>query len=271
MIILAVVGDQHTNSTVGLCPPYVELDDGGSYHHSPLQSFLWEKWLEYIERVKAHKSLRKAKVCTVLNGDIFDGDHHNTFQIITRNDATMQKIAYSALAPLLEVSDRVYVVRGTGAHSGGSGRREEEFAEDVEAYRSGDSGPYSRNKLLLNLEGVVVDIAHHTSMGRLPWTAPNAANKLASKVLFKCANEGMTIPDLIFRSHNHRFSESGRHFRCEAICLPGWQGVTEYVNRFDDTAIADIGGAIVLCDRGDYDLEIFRTQPAPSLPEEVIL
>ena len=28
-VVLAVVSDLHTNSTIGLCPPYVELDDGG--------------------------------------------------------------------------------------------------------------------------------------------------------------------------------------------------------------------------------------------------
>jgi len=41
-VIVAVVADTHPNSTVGLCPPEVELDDGGTYHASKAQRWLWE-------------------------------------------------------------------------------------------------------------------------------------------------------------------------------------------------------------------------------------
>jgi hypothetical protein len=268
MKILAVVGDTHTNSTLGLCPPYVELDDGGQYLASEFQLALWNAWEDYVGCVSELSLEQNAPVFTVFNGDITDGDHHNTSQIITRNTATMQRIAVKALSPLIDVSDRVYVIRGTASHTGGAGAKEEEFARDISAVHSSE-GVSSWYSLLINVNGVIVDIAHHTTMGRLPWTSKNAANKLAATSLFNYANRGMRLPDLVFRSHNHRYADSYDSFRVRAVCLPGWQGKTEYISQLDATAIPDIGGAIVLCrENGAYEVIIKRypfATPAPRM------
>jgi hypothetical protein len=260
--LLAVVGDVHTNSTLGLCPPYVELDDGGQYHASNFQLQLWERWLDYVGTVSELSLAHDAPVFTVFNGDITDGDHHNTSQIVTRNKATMQKIAYKALSPLIDVSDKVYVVRGTPSHTGGAGAKEEEFAKDISAIRSAED-VYSWQNLLLNVNGTIVDIAHHASMGRLPWTSKNAANKIAAVSLFEYANRGMRLPHLVLRSHNHRHADSNDSYRVRAICLPGWQGKTEFINRLDATAIPDIGGLIVLCEEGGRHEIVMKQYPFP--------
>lgn len=269
--ILASVGDTHTNSTLGLCPPYVELEDGGGYIPSAFQLQMWDMWLDYVGTVSELSLLYDAPVYTALNGDICDGNHHDSFQLITRNPSTMQKIARRALLPLVDISDAVYVIRGTEAHSGGSGSLEEEFARDIGAIRSA-KGVFTWPKLLLNVGGTIIDIAHHTSMGRLPWTSKNAANKLASLVLFEYANRGQKVPHLALRSHNHRYADSFTHYRVRGICMPAWQGKTEYVNRIDANSVPDIGGLIILCDDekpGEPEVIVKRYDFPHEPPKEV--
>ena len=273
MDILAVVGDTHTNSTLGLCPPNgIELDDGGTYKPSKLQRELWRAWKDYADTVAALKSEHGANVCTIFNGDISDGDHHNTSQIISRSENTMHKIAHRTLGLLYEQSDRVYVVRGTRVHRGATGSIEETFAEDIGAVQNKETGAYSWGHVYLKHAGIVVEAAHHGSMGRLPWTYPNAANKLASITMVNAANARRAIPDLAFRSHNHRYADSFDIYRTRAICLPGFQGKTEYVERIDPTAIPDIGGLIVLIDRKfekGFEVIVKRYPFKPSVPRSM--
>ena len=44
--LVVATADQHVNSTVGLCPPAVTLDDGGTYRASELQLLQWSYWKE---------------------------------------------------------------------------------------------------------------------------------------------------------------------------------------------------------------------------------
>ena len=257
-ILLAVSSDQHTNSTLGLCPPVVQLDDGGTYKLSSPQRKLWREWLAFVDRAQSLKDSLDARLIVLFNGDVTDGDHHDTSQIITRNRSTMIRIAANTLSPLVDLADDVIFVRGTTAHVGKSGDLEEEIAYDLGGWEN--DGVRSHWSWYANVGGVVIDAAHHAGMGRLPWTAKNAANKVASTSLFSYAEQGARIPDLVFRSHNHRWADSYDNFPVRAICLPGWQLKTEYVHRIDTSAIPNIGGVLVKIEGGSYDIDKFRVK-----------
>lgn len=264
MYVVAIVGDTHTNSTLGLCPlSGVELDEGGTYKPNKVQRALWKAWEDFTDTVVSLRDLHGAKLCTIFNGDICDGDHHNTTQIISRSEATMFRIVHKTLSKLYDESDVNFVTRGTRAHRGASGSIEEKFAEDIGAVKDPLGGSFSWGHALLNIEGVLIDIAHHATMGRLPWTMKNAGNSLASRVLFQYANRRERIPHLAFRSHNHRYADSYTHYAVRGICLPAWQGVTEHIESIDPGAVADIGGAIVLCKGGKYEV-IIKQYALPS-------
>ena len=69
-----------------------------------------------MDKVKETAERENGRIITVFNGDLNDGDHHDTPQIISRNEATQLKIAVEATKPLVELSDKVFVVRGTEVH-----------------------------------------------------------------------------------------------------------------------------------------------------------
>lgn len=252
---MPIISDAHTNSVIGLCRPYIELDDGGGYKASPFQLSLWSAWLDFVEKVEKFRQMYSAPVITVANGDTYDGDHHNTSQIITRNPATMHRIAQETLKDIVDMSDQVFVVRGTEAHVGQSGHLEEEFANDVEAVRNPKTDNASWWNLLLNVDGVKLDIAHHGNMGRLAHTEKMAAIKLATQTIMYNADNDVPLPDLVIRSHNHRFADSYDNHIVRGIFTRCWQGKTGYINRLNASAIPDIGSMIVFIENGEYEVE----------------
>jgi hypothetical protein len=249
-----VVGDTHINSTVGLVTPITNLDDGGSYRSSKGQRWLWRNWLNFWEEIES----RKGKVWTVFNGDLVDinGKHQQT-QNVSQNETDVFKMAIDTLMPALDVSERVFVVRGTAAHVGSSASMEEKIAIDIGAEKNGDN--YAWWELLLECEGVTFDIRHHGPLGRLPHTRGNALNRRVVELMLKYA--GQKCPDVAIQSHNHRFSSSSDEYPIKLYALPAWQLITEFVNRIGNIEPADIGGMYFICEKGEYQPVVKRYKP----------
>jgi hypothetical protein len=266
--VLALVSDLHTNSTIALCPPYVELDDGGGYRYSAAQRWLWANWKDYWERVKTARAGKRLYI--IVNGDAADGDHHDTPQIITRNPATQRKIAETVLkvgTDLMQEGDRLFFVRGTESHVGKSGWLEEELGEDLKAERDTDTGAASSWHLLMEVEGVAVDIAHHGKLGGRSWTRPNAVNALAAETIMQYAERGERPPQLVIRSHRHKTADSYDNYPItRAIQTPAWQLMTAFSHKVATGSLADIGGIIVTCERGEYSVQKAFYKPARPKP-----
>lgn len=268
MTVLAVVSDLHVNSTVAVCPARIQLDDGGEYIASKAQRWLQACWADAWERVdQLRGSGRKRQpLVVVVNGDVVDGtDHHNTFQTISRNPATMMQMGIDMLEPVRRKADRFYVVRGTESHVGGSGAWEEAIARDLDAEADELVGTRSWWHLPLEVEGVRFDIAHHTSMGALPWTAGAAAPRLAARILAEYAESGQQPPHVAVRSHVHRYGDSGTASRVRAVITPAWQLATGYVHRISPGALSSIGMVAFGIEASDYQLHrlVYRAEARP--------
>jgi len=248
-----LISDTHTNSTLALAKPGVCLDDGTPYQLNTIQRWLlpvWEQCLDDIETLTKgyHRNV-------LLNGDIVDVDAKDrTWQMITKNPAMAKRHACEVLEPVVDMSDTLFVMRGTEAHTGTDAYLEEEIAENFDAERNPDTGQYSWWHLRAKFSGVTFDVAHHYGMGRLAHTYANSANKLAFNTMWHYIDWGEKPPDLVIRAHNHRFADSGRTYDTRAIFCPAWQYHTPYLYRLG--AANDrphIGALVFLCeDDGSY-------------------
>jgi hypothetical protein len=262
-VIVALTADQHSNSTLGLCPPSVILDDGGEYHPSREQSQLWEWWLDYWGFIGDLKHKHKAQVYAVWDGDLSDGDHHDTPQIISRNKATMLQLCLDVMRPGLGVADKNFVVRGTPVHAGPAAWLEEAIAKEIGAEGETESR-HSWFWLLMEAAGVTFDIAHSGPGTYVEWTHGNAANKIAATLIMQYALD--MLPRVAVRAHHHRAADSSVNFPIRAIVLPGWQLKTEFVNRFAPASLPDFGGAYAVCRGGEYMLDFRRYRAKRCLP-----
>lgn len=280
--VVAIVSDLHTNSTLGLCPPRgIPLDDGGTYLPSGGQLWLWDRWEEYWDRVaevanrtargKDRKpSLGHVPLVVVLNGDLTDGDHHGTAQIATRNMTTQLEAVMNCLFTMRNLQpDRIYVVRGTEAHVGKSGEYEEAIAQRIGAERDPSTGTASRWHLRLNVEDVRFDIAHHGRMGTKRTTRANSISDQAVQEIVAAREDGRVPAHLLIRSHRHLYADSYKNYSVRAIQTPAWQMATSYVHRIDAGALAHVGGLIVECESGEYDVDVTVSKPSPEPFEEV--
>ena len=254
--ILLLVGDLHVNSTVGLCPPVVHLDDGGRYKFSPYQRFIWAHWLTLMDEVAQVRKELGYRVMSVINGELADNNYHATTQLITRNPADQVKMAVRTLQPLLEVTDDVVVLRGTEAHSGPSAAFDEEVAQELNAIQTPDEN-YSWFHWMADLGGWSIDVAHHPGHGHSrPWTRGGDANRLAADIMYRYAEQGMKPPDLVVRGHVHKPVDSYDNHPTRAVVLPSWQLNTSFGHRIGGGWLPIGGGYVIL--HGDRSWELVK-------------
>lgn len=253
-ILVFTIADNHTNRTTGLLYPTTRLDDGQEVRYSRPQRWLWECFTDCCTYAKEVARKNKAEIWLVLDGDIADGDAKNrTYQTITRNPATILEITQKTLQPALDISKRVFVVRGTAAHVGNSAFHEELLANDIGAEVCPATGASTWWQLDLLAGGVLFHFQHHGTLGHDPWTVPNALNKRASKIMLAYGKR--RCPDVALQAHMHQYATSGDNYPVEVIALPSWElnKYGDYPNRLGLVEIADIGSILFLCKNGHYE------------------
>lgn len=256
--VVVTMNDSHINSTVGLCPKLVNLDDGGTYHPSKTQRWLLSCYTDFWARVNV-EAVGYRKILMII-GDLGELDcKRYSAQLITQNKATILSMVRDVLD--LATWDALYIVRGTRAHTGRSAWLEEEIGSDVSAVQS-DNGVFSWWHIRAMVEGVRFDVSHHASMGRTPWVRTNSTVKLASECLWNYKVERDAIaPDVILRAHNHIYSEA-RVKNTSAYFLPSWTTKTEFVYRVgQENTLADVGGMAFYCDGGKVTPKLYSYTP----------
>lgn len=230
--IVVWCSDLHVNDLSSLCPPHFRRDEGSEHVFSPQISKLWDAWLDAWSVVK--KMHRQTIV--IFGGEFGELDAKSrSNHLITHNRAEIKNAVMDTLDIPLKVASAVIVLRGTEAHSDKEGNFDEDIAKDISGVTvigNEETGEMSRWVAREKIGGKVFNLAHHVSMGGLPWTEKNAANKLASIVKNECMDWGEPLPDWVMRGHVHRVSDSGlNYFPMRAVTAPCWSLDNPYIHR----------------------------------------
>jgi len=266
-VVLAHVSDVHAGSTIALCQTKVALDDGGSYEASKAQRWLWQNWVAYWDEVKRACIKRKAPLYIVFNGDLVEGNHHGTTQILSGNPNAQAAVVNAAMAiPLALNPDKLFFVRGTEAHVGASASAEERIADGLRRDKrpvqgDPDTGTASWWHLRLQVYNTLIDVAHHGRTGQREHTRASAAALQAHDILLSHVKKGHRPPDLCLRAHNHKFNDSFDACQVRVASSGAWQLATAHVHKIATDSLADIGGHIVTVDEDGYDLKKVEFTP----------
>jgi hypothetical protein len=250
----------------------VLLDEGDRYLPSKSSLWLWHNWTDFHAHVRAHVDSVGGELWNVFNGDLTEGAHHGTTQVVSGNPES-QAYLCDRVFGVAQANQpaHTFIVRGTEAHVGPAGSTEEAFARGLKAERNPESGKWSWWHLRLAPHGVLLDFQHHPSTrGNLPWTGPQAAQRLAFRIWAEHALRGLPHPQMAIRSHTHVTRDSGDAYPTRAIITPSWQLKTAHAYKVAADSIADVGGLIVtvLPDR-TYSVQtmLYLPQgPAPWTP-----
>jgi hypothetical protein len=261
--IIADLGDLHVNQTVAVCPPVVNLDDGGTYHASRTQRWLHECLQDYTAQFYA----LEGRHIVFLKGDAAELDcKRRSVQIISPNKATIQRITQEILEPIVNPADKLIVMRGTPAHVGKSSWIEETIAADYSNTQWSSKSAASWWHMQATIDGVRFDIAHHAPMPGDQQNYPKAAIDLAKRALWHYrVILQQEPPAIISRSHNHRFADSYDNFETRAIFTGAWTVMPEYGYRAGkELSVSHIGGMIYIIDNGKVEAKKIQYHPRES-------
>jgi len=263
-VVLAVTSDHHCGSTVAICPPEgVRLPDAAKYEPSKAQRWIWDNWVDFHEQVRAEKLRQNADLFYILNGDMYEGDHHGTHQIISKDADVQGYVADRVFGVIRDMGPKkTWVVRGTRSHVGSN---EEHRARWLGAAPDQDTKNYSRYHLRAEIHGVRIDAQHHGKMGQLPRTERSNMVQRAYDILDEHAGRGYDAPNLVFRGHLHRYGDSGRDHRPNVpriIQTPSWKLKDDFSHKVATNSLADIGGVIItIWPDGEHDVRPVLYQP----------
>lgn len=266
--LVTIVSDLHVGSSTGLCPSTgMTLDDGGAYLPSDAQREVFRVWKRFFEAAKAIKARKRF---LVVNGDIIDGAHHGTVALATNNIQSQEDAAVEILKPATETYSRVFVTRGTEAHVQPSGQSDERVAAAIGAEREASTGNHAAWQWWLDVDGVVMNIAHHIGTTASAAYESSAVMREMVAALVEAGQWKQRVPDLFIRSHRHRFIElsiPSATGKITAVVTPGWQLRTPYVERLDRMRMPHIGGINIVIEDGQCKI---HEKIYPFAPTETV-
>ena len=252
--IVAIVGDLHVNSSVALCPAEMKLEDGPVVKPSQSQEWLRQRWLEFWGDVMLAADVYHAPVLAVINGDWGDVNRHSQYQLIEPvNTDVILDWMVEVVEPVRKVAQRVFVTRGTEAHTGGVGWLENRAAKEIGAEPDPSTGQPSWWVLRMAVEGVNLLITHHPGTNSLrPWMRGGAANRAAAMVMDAFYGEDWQ-PDVAVFGHVHHNEDSLDNHPVRTIFNRSWTLKDALSYRVGFGIQQDvIGGLMVVCGGGRY-------------------
>jgi len=256
--VIAISADKHSGSSLGLMKPEpMQLHDGGTYIPSALQKKIWTQYSECLFFIKEER--KRSRLIWIENGDLTEGVHHGTTQITTSRTDEHEQIAVDILEHTFNYlkfnkskGDLAYIMAGTETHSGIGSRAEENIARDIEEWGivPKNKARYTWDRLLLKVNGILFDIAHHGgSVGRRAWTTNNGMHNLVKSLYFQHLEDETKIPRYFIRSHLHKYAYGqykGKRGEIEGFVTPSFQFKTGYAYRVAGSQLSDIGMVIIV-------------------------
>lgn len=233
------LSDLHSGSTTALMPPGFKNFEGNEVRQNPMQEWLWECWGRlnlWIPEIVAGDPY-----ALVLNGDLIEGNHHGTKQIISPSVGDHVNCAFTLLAPVAEKAERVFVVRGTECHVG---ENESALGDMLGAEMNTETGKRVFDRLTLDLNGVRNVFRHHIGTSMRRNLAGSGLSIALAEEQVEAANNGEPVPRVLCCAHRHKF---GVYQDDNGLCVvtPPWQMLTRFGHKVVSPARTKPGGAFL--------------------------
>ncbi len=247
--VAVVVADLHCGSTRGLCCPNFTTEEGQTVGLNAAQTFLWEHWEAAWDLV--YTLVGDDQWALVGNGDMIEGNHHRTTEIVSPVMSDHVAIALECLLPhSTKAAARLFTL-GTECHTSNA---EHHIAATCEAIKDPNTGRAAWERLSVSFNDCLCRFTHHTSTVAREWTSQ--INSHISTMQLAALRSGQPVPKVLGQAHCHVYAES-RKEGAFGFTSPSWQILTRYGNKAVPNAIPMIG--LIVLD--------WRRVPPGDLPE----
>jgi hypothetical protein len=222
---LVDLSDLHCGSTKALLAPGFVTLEGQDVGQNNIQKWLWECWQRKDDFL--NDWLGSDPFALVLNGDILEGIHHGTKEIISPEMADHRRAAIQILEPLVKRAAKTFVVRGTEAHVN---NHETGIGEQLGAVKNPETGLHAFDRLTLDMCGVRCVFRHHIGTSMRRGLAGSQLSLTLAEEQLEAANNSEIIPRVVGCAHRHK---PGHYEDENGICFvsPAWQVLTRFGNK----------------------------------------
>jgi hypothetical protein len=249
--VTVLLSDTHIGSTVGLWPEDFISNEGFPIGQNPLQKWLWKCWKDcegWIEGVVGDDDYD-----VVVNGDVVEGIHHRTTQVMSADVSDQTTAALAILGPMAEKASQIHLIKGTECHT----RNDEiRMGKVLGATKDPQTGQHAWDNLDLEMNGTLMNFAHHISTTTRPYLEASAHSIALGVITHSRARVGKRVPSVICRAHRHRHGiwTDGNQ---ASLITGAWQGLTRHGHKVVPDAVIE-PSCIILdsrnTDKGDLPL-----------------
>lgn len=259
--VAVVLSDLHFGSTVGLWPSDFVSQEGVPIGQNKFQKWLWKCWLD-LHDVQLPKFIGDSPYALFLNGDIIEGLHHRTMQVMTANATDQVTASQSVLGPIALEAKKIFVIKGTEVHTKD---REISLGAALGAEKDTSTGQHAFDKLLIKIHGCPCVFKHHITTTSRPYLEATALSTELGSERIEAARNHHPIPKVLCVAHRHRH---GIYRDANGIvCVTsGWQGLTRHGYKVVSSSMP-VPSCIVLDWREKNYGEIPRVEDFVYLPE----
>lgn len=215
---VGIIADLHAGSMFAPWPADADLSTKGRYIPNIGQQYLNENLARIAREIPPLDVL-------ILDGDIIDGNQwRNQGRFVVEEDPQFQaRAAKKLLEPFVAKSRVIYACEGTQYHDGEVATWSENLAKDLGAIPQDEH--YAWDWLLLEINGVKFDVAHHQSY-MIRYRSTPAERELQFSAMLPDS------PDVIVRAHVHNYlmlqMPTGRGGIQTFVSCPPWQMSSHY-------------------------------------------
>jgi len=194
------------------------------------QKWLWGCYVEDMQAVREFAGRDRLLIVHV--GDICQGNRVSHALVTPRlSDQVEIAVGNTKQWPRAE---RIFLVIGTDPHE------LDEMGTLVNLVAARIRNAEVVSHLLLDIEGCLVDIAHHGPQSGIRfWTRGNVARLYAQSVIMNEVGRGCAPPRILLRAHYHNpVHETVRvgQYMCDMISLPSYSGMSPYGRKMMQSA-----------------------------------
>lgn len=221
-----VISDTHCGSDYGLLPEHVIMDDRRVLGHGSNQFLKW-MWSRFEDMTQRFNDVRGTDpYILTLGGDLIEGIHHGSKEVVAAKFEEHLAIAKAALRPLVAGACKVVTVRGTECHTHDFERI---FCKDMRIDPPGDFKQY-------HVHGCLVDVRHHMPVTSRVHLESGALSIVMANARANMLRNSHPIPRVFLRGHRHCVGDY-----CDGesmIAVNGaWQGLTRHGSKVVPDAI----------------------------------
>ncbi len=226
--LLLVLSDLHCGSSFGLLPPGFINTEGNEVGQNSFQKFLWKCWIQATQKWLP-PLLGGDQFAILLNGDLVDGVHHGTKELISSNEDDHVEAAKQALKPLTEKSSATFLTVGTEVHTKNF---ETKIGKEIGAWQHPDTGRYASPRISLNIAGTRIVAFHHISATSRAWLAASAYSIFLANEQIEAARAGEEIPRVVCCAHRHKHGAFDDGDDGLIVVSAPWQLSTRFGNKY---------------------------------------